>query len=52
MNNKKVYEIDTTDKNVEESVNAILKILKGENEDFKVGKIDWLEEFSDLIDIT
>jgi len=52
MNSRKVYEIDTTDKSVKESVNVILKILKGEIEEFKVGKIDWLEEFSDWIDTT
>jgi len=49
MNNKKVYEIDTTNKSVEESVDGILKILKGETEKFKVGEIDWLEEFSEWI---
>lgn len=52
MNSRKVYEIDTTDKSVKESVNVILKILKGEIEEFKVGKIDWLEEFSNWIDTT
>jgi len=52
MNSRKVYEIDTIDKSVKESVNVILKILKGEIEEFKVGKIDWLEEFSDWIDTT
>ncbi len=51
MNNK-VYEIDTSDKSVEESVNDILKILEGKIEEFKIGKIDWLEKYSDLIDIT
>lgn len=52
MNSRKVYEIDTTDKSVKESVNVILKILKGGIEEFKVGKIDWLEEFSNWIDTT
>ena len=49
MNSKKVYEIDTTDKNVERNVDDILKILKKDSEKHKVGKIDWLEEFSDWI---
>lgn len=51
MNNKKVYEIDTSNKNVEESVNEILKILKGKTKEFKIGKIDWLEKYSDLINV-
>jgi len=50
MNNKKVYEIDTSDKSVEESVNDILKILEGKIEKFKVGRIDWLEKYYDWID--
>jgi len=50
MNNK-VYEIDTSDKSVEESVDDILKILKGKTGEFKIGKIDWLERYSDLIDL-
>jgi len=49
MKNKKVYEIDTSEKNIEENVNDILKILKGKTDDFKVGKIDWLEKYYDLI---
>ena len=52
MNNKKVYEMDTSDKSVEESVNNILKILKGNTEEFKIGKIDWLEKYSDWIKLT
>ena len=52
MNNKKVYEIDTSDKSVEESVNEILKILEGKTEEFKVGRIDWLEKYYDLIKLS
>ncbi len=51
MNNKKVFEIDTSDKRVEESVNDILKILEGKTEEFKIGKIDWLEKYSGLIEL-
>ena len=51
MNNK-VYEIDTSDKSVEESVNDILKILEGKTEEFKIGKIDWLEKYSDWIELS
>jgi len=49
MSNKKVYEIDTSNKGVEGSVNDILKIYKGKTEGFKIGKIDWLEKYSDWI---
>ena len=49
MKNKKVYEIDTSKKSVEENVSDILNILKGNIDEFKVGKIDWLENYYDLI---
>jgi adenylate kinase len=52
MKNKKVYEIDTSEKNIEENINDILKILKGKTDDFKVGKIDWLEKYYDLIELS
>jgi adenylate kinase len=52
MNNKKVYEIDTSEKSVEENVNDILKILKEKNEQFSVGKIDWLEKYYDWIELS
>jgi len=52
MNNKKVYEIDTSDKSVKDSVNDILKILEGKTEGFKVGRVDWLEEYSDWIELS
>ena len=51
MSSNRSYEIDTSDKIVEESVNNILKILKGKTEEFEIGKIDWLEKYSDLIEI-
>jgi len=52
MNNKKVYEVDTSEKNVEVNVNDILKILDGKTDDFRVGKIDWLEKYYDLIKLS
>jgi len=52
MNNKKVYEIDTSEKSVGSSINDILKILKGKNEEFKIGKIDWLEKYHDWIKLS
>jgi adenylate kinase len=42
--NKNVYEIDTSNKKPEEIVNAILGILKGKTENYKLGKIDWLDK--------
>jgi len=51
MNNKKVYEIDTSEKSVEENVDDILKTIKGNTKKFKVGKIDWLEKYYDWIKI-
>jgi adenylate kinase len=51
INNKKVYEINTSDKSVEESVNDVMEILDGETEEFKIGKVDWLEKYSHLIDL-
>jgi len=52
LNNRKVYETDTSDKNVKESVNDILKILGGKIEAFKIGKINWLEKYSDWIELS
>jgi len=52
MNNKKVYEIDTSGKSVEKNVDEILKILDGKTDDFRVGKIDWLEKYSDWIELS
>jgi adenylate kinase len=52
MNNNKVYEIDTSEKSVEENVSEILKILSGNTDKFKFGKIDWLEKYSDWIELS
>jgi adenylate kinase len=35
------YEIDTTDRGVDQTVEAVLKILNGETEDFRPGQVDW-----------
>ena len=51
MNNKKVYEIDTSENTAEENVNDIIKILDGKIDNFIVGKIDWLEKYSDWIEL-
>jgi adenylate kinase len=42
---KAVFEIDTTDKNPEDVVEYILKIINGEGGEFIPGKIDWSEIF-------
>ena len=52
MSNKKVYEIDTSEKSVEGSFGDILKILEGKTEEFKIGCIDWLEKYSDWIELS
>lgn len=41
---QKVYEIDTTKKRPNKAVEAILKILNNEGEEYKVGGIDWSED--------
>jgi len=51
MTNKNVCEIDTTDKKPEEVVDNILEILRGNINKFKLGKIDWLERYIDMIEI-
>ncbi len=51
MYNKNVYEIETSNKKPEQIVKSILKILKGEENQFRVGKIDWLEKYVDMIDL-
>jgi len=50
--NKKVYEIDTSEKKIKKNVNEILKILKGDIEEFKIGKIDWLEKYFEWIELS
>jgi len=52
MDNKRVYEIDTSEKNVKENVDDILKILGGKTDEFKVGKIDWLEKYHGWIKLS
>ncbi len=42
---KNVFEIDTTSKRPEGVVDGILKIIDGEGNDFRAGKIDWSELF-------
>lgn len=45
--NKELYEIDVTNKNANDIVNDVLKIIKSEDsarDDYKIGKIDWSEE--------
>ncbi|MBI5253662.1 MAG: adenylate kinase family protein [Euryarchaeota archaeon] len=40
-----VYEIDTSEKTPETIVKDVLRILKGETDEYKPGKIDWSEEY-------
>jgi len=50
MGTEKVYEIDTTKMKTEEVADAIEKIIKGETDEFKPGKIDWILEAGDEIE--
>jgi len=43
--NEKVYEVDTTEKSVNENVDDILNILDGRVVEYEVGLIDWLEKY-------
>ncbi len=42
---KNVYEVDTSELKPDEVVKRIERILAGEGEEFRPGKIDWSEEF-------
>lgn len=41
-NKEKIYEIDTTSKTPNETVELILKIIERKDEEYRIGKIDWL----------
>ena len=47
---REVYEIDTTNLSPEEVANAVEDILKGKEEKYKPGKIDWISEVGDKIE--
>jgi len=51
LNNKNAYEIDTANKKPGQIVDDIFKIIQGETKEFKIGKIDWLEKYFDLINV-
>ena len=40
-------EVDTTNRSAEQTEEAVLKIVSGESEEFKVGQIDWSEVILD-----
>ncbi|RLI79028.1 NMP kinase [Archaeoglobales archaeon] len=51
LENKNVYEIDTTTRSVEEVTNIVDRLIKGKDTDkFKPGKIDWIAEVGDKIE--
>jgi adenylate kinase len=49
---ERVYEIDTTEKSVEEVAKAIISIIEGDikNEIYKPGNVDWISELEEKID--
>ncbi len=47
---REVYEIDTTDRSVEDVVSAILDIVSGRGGKYRPGNVDWISEVGDRID--
>jgi adenylate kinase len=47
--NKKVYEIDTSEKGIEQNVDDVLNIIDGRTIEYEVGRIDWLEKYEDRL---
>lgn len=39
--NDRTFEIDTTERSIDETAETVLKIVKGETEEYTVGQIDW-----------
>ncbi|MDI9610621.1 MAG: adenylate kinase family protein [Archaeoglobales archaeon] len=50
QNCERVYEIDTTELSVEEVANIVEEILRGKNENFEPGKVDWISKLEDRIE--
>ncbi len=53
--NRKVYEIDTTEKSVKEVANILVELIEAEKrgaviENFKPGKIDWISFLGERVD--
>jgi len=47
--NERIYEVDTSEKTVEENVDEIVGVINGDNKGYEVGKIDWLEKYEDKL---
>ena len=43
--NERIYEVDTSEKSIDENVEEVLGIINGDNQDYEVGKIDWLKKY-------
>jgi adenylate kinase len=41
------WEIDTTERTADQTVDSVLKIVNGETEEFRVGQVDWSEVILD-----
>lgn len=51
LENRNVYEIDTTNRSVEEVASIVDRLIEGKDTDkFKPGKIDWIAVVGDKID--
>lgn len=49
-NCEEVYEIDTTERDVDDVVSAVMEIVSGRGEKYRPGSVDWLSEVGDRID--
>lgn len=47
--NNKVYEVNTTNKSIDQNVDDILNILDGRIVEYEVGLIDWLEKYEEWL---
>ncbi|MBD3156115.1 MAG: AAA family ATPase [Candidatus Aenigmarchaeota archaeon] len=47
--NEKVYEIETSKKSIDENVKEIMNIIDGDSQEYRIGSIDWLEEYEEKL---
>lgn len=44
---KETYEVDTTERTVDQTVEAVLQIVQGQKEAYRIGQVDWSEVILD-----
>ena len=47
--NKRVFEVDTSVKSVDQNVDDVMNILDGRTLEYRVGLVDWLEEYEEML---